>query len=131
MPDPGSGPPRLRDLREAGAAAVYRHRVCISADARGLRMSGGVLAVPREIADKLHESVRQGCAARMVWADCRLLEPDHPLSGLLPERHGSRGPRGPESRRTASSGLWRRLAPWAAALVSAGLGFLVFLHRAS
>lgn len=108
---------------------VYYHRVSISADVRGMRIGSGEGATPQYVTDKLRESLRSGCAARMVWADARLLEPGHPLRGILPQRDEPQVDAAATKWTRETRSRWSRVLPWVAAVLSATVGFWVFLQR--
>lgn len=122
-----------------GECGSCRYRTILVADKAGLSVVPASAPVPGSIAKRVRALTGTATMARFVWADARLLEPGHALGNLVPSADSlqSLGAAGnAASQRTAKphrppAKRWlRRLAPWLAALLSAGMGFLVFLHRA-
>jgi len=128
----------LGDVGESPmGVSVFHCRVLLIADSAGVNVMNGTVAVDRSMADRIESIARGAITARFVFADSRILEQGHNMAGLLP----------PVGSRSAARGKWfvasekpterdacailRRLAPWVAAIATAGIGFLAFLHRAA
>ncbi len=131
-PSPGSNVP-TGGLRGRGA---FRHKVLLIADGKGTDVMPGEVPLPRKFADRIQSVTRESTMARFVWADSRILEPGHFMSSLVPPRRipASAPPwnRHSESAKPAhAKSVWGRVLPWAAAIVAAGTGFIVFLYRAA
>ncbi|MCW5962920.1 MAG: hypothetical protein KIT83_02690 [Bryobacterales bacterium] len=137
-PDGGRIPHGIGDAptRDAWRRGAFRHRVVLVADRSGVDVIRGTAPLPRAVADRVQQVTKEATMARFVWADSRLLEPGHAMSGLVPTRRPSMSAAslGRSSSVLAAAEplpIWRRMLPWAAAIATAGLGFLVFLYRAA
>lgn len=137
-PEGGRIPHRIGNVPadDVWRRGAFRHRVVLVADDSGVEVIRGAAPLPRTVADRIHRVTKEATMARFVWADSRLLEPGHSLSGLVPARSPSMSAASVGRAAAAFATVefrpvWRRLLPWAAAISTAGLGFLIFLYRAA
>lgn len=121
---------------QTGERGVYRIRAVFFSDSSRLETMADSAVAEQLVRQRLRESVQQRNAATFLIADCRLADASNPVLGLLPAQLRVRltsslqeGARGNDSPEVRPRKRWQAVLPWVAAIVTAGAGFWVFLHR--
>lgn len=121
---------------QTGERGVYRIRAVFFSDSSRLETMADSAVAEQLVRQRLRESVQQQNAATFLIADCRLADASNPVLGLLPAQLRVRltsslheGAQGNDSPEVRPRKRWQAVLPWVAAIVTAGAGFWVFLHR--
>jgi hypothetical protein len=121
---------------QTGERGVYRIRAVFFSDRSRLETMADSAVAEQLVRQRRRVSVQQQNAATFLIADCRLADASNPVLGLLPAQLRVRltsslqeGARGNDSPEVRPRKRWQAVLPWVAAIVTAGAGFWVFLHR--